>query len=398
MNLRCVGTLSVFTVSVLSGCASWMGTSLEGKFGARPNAVSLSSAGSSESSPLEKATAHYALGKSHVQAKKWREAMSEFDIALNWSPGHVDSINGKGLILAEHKLYQEALATLQFALKLNPDSAVTQSNMAYVLLKLNRLPEAATLMRSAYELDPKLAVVKSNWVELVRLSAKDSEFSSMLHRYPLGTPALALNNPEVSTQVVREISTVLKSSTGFSTAVINLPAFPPVPVVVPLQRSASPEGTAANSQALKAASSATVVNLNYDVMSSSAASVRQAETFSPPVANVRESTLVMIEPPKVSMMANVVARVEIVNGNGTSGAAARYGRTLLSHGLKVTKLTNAKSFSQQGNVVYYHRSQSQVARTIAGGLPGKVVLIQVGYMPGYDVRVVLGRTVKRPMI
>lgn len=398
MNARYVGVLGVLSISILGGCASWVTPSTNGDLASRPAFRNRAIADSTQSTASEKAEAHYALGKSFVTEKKWQLAMNEFNLALDFLPTHVDAANGKGLVLAERGFYQEALITLNAALELRSDSAVTRSNLAYVLLKLDRLSEAAKMMRSAYDLDPRLSVIRSNWVELVRKSLNDPQQSAELKQYPLGTSPFALESPQITPQIAREVATTVNQAVLRHTAVINIPAFPVISQATPGPVVVAETSKVGNPEPRISESSATVVNLNYNSMQSSSVPIRQAETFSPPVANVRENTLVMVEPPKAPEAIRVVARVEVVNGNGTPGAAARYGRTLSGQGLKVVKLTNAKSFAQEGNVVYYQRGQSGVARAIASELPGKAVLIQVGRSPGFDVRVILGRSVKRTMI
>jgi hypothetical protein len=397
MKVRYIGTVTVVAASMLCGCTSFVTSEFESRVRSPVNEVKDQTLALSELGKLDKAEAHYTLGKSYVASKKWREAMNEFELALQSSPSHVNAANGKSVVLAENGLYKEALTTLQTALVINPEYAQTQSNLAYVLMKLNRLVEAAALMRTAYELDPKLTNIKTNWTELVRLSSKNSEKFAAINNSPTVTSPYHLVKPTVTAEVVQQIAKGLGNNTVFNTAVINIPEFPSPSANRPIHAETALNTKEVGGLPNQSSSSATVVNLNYDVAPSFPVPTRKAEIFSPAVAYVRERTLEMAEPPRLGQQEKL-ARLEIVNGNGTPGAAARFSRTLNAYGVKVTKLSNARSFGSQGTVVYYQRSQGGVARSIAGSLSGKVMLVQVSNLPGFDLRVVLGRPIKKTTI
>lgn len=82
-------------------------------------------------------------------------------------------------------------------------------------------------------------------------------------------------------------------------------------------------------------------------------------------------------------------RLEISNGNGITGAAARLARTLDVDGLKAVRLTNVKNFNVPRTRIEYPQAQQQMAATLSQrlGVPLKVRRVA---LPGSDLRLVLG--------
>jgi len=82
-------------------------------------------------------------------------------------------------------------------------------------------------------------------------------------------------------------------------------------------------------------------------------------------------------------------RLEISNGNGINGAAARLARSLSVEGLKTVRLTNVKNFDVPISRIEYQRGQQVMAESLSErlGLPLKA---QNEKSPDVDMRIVLG--------
>ena len=105
-------------------------------------------------------------------------------------------------------------------------------------------------------------------------------------------------------------------------------------------------------------------------------------------------------PPAVLHVAEAAAppplrppRLEISNGNGVAGMAAKVGRWLATHqGMRADRLTNQKPFVQRDTIVQYSEGHADTAARIARALP---LAAQPAAEPSKglsgDVRVVLGR-------
>jgi len=82
-------------------------------------------------------------------------------------------------------------------------------------------------------------------------------------------------------------------------------------------------------------------------------------------------------------------RLEISNGNGINGAAARLARSLSVEGLKTVRLTNVKNFDVPVSRIEYQLDQQAMAESLSDrlGLPLKA---QSAKSPRADMRIVLG--------
>lgn len=82
-------------------------------------------------------------------------------------------------------------------------------------------------------------------------------------------------------------------------------------------------------------------------------------------------------------------RLEISNGNGVAGAAARLARSLNVEGLKTVRLTNVKKFDVPISRIEYQREQQLMAESLSErlGLPLKA---RSEKSPHVDMRIVLG--------
>ncbi|USX27230.1 LytR C-terminal domain-containing protein [Oxalobacteraceae bacterium OTU3CINTB1] len=82
-------------------------------------------------------------------------------------------------------------------------------------------------------------------------------------------------------------------------------------------------------------------------------------------------------------------RLEISNGNGVNGAAARLARSLNVDGLKTVRLTNVKNFDVPVSRIEYQREQQVVAESLSErlGLPLKA---KNEKSPRADMRIVIG--------
>lgn len=88
-------------------------------------------------------------------------------------------------------------------------------------------------------------------------------------------------------------------------------------------------------------------------------------------------------------------RLEISNGNGVAGMAARMRDFLQDRGGQVVRLTNAESFDQDRSVLYYRAGSRVAAEALAASLPmSDIDLLEAGSLAGdIEARLLLGRDV-----
>jgi hypothetical protein len=85
-----------------------------------------------------------------------------------------------------------------------------------------------------------------------------------------------------------------------------------------------------------------------------------------------------------------LVRLEISNGNGVAGAAARLARSLRVAGYQTVRLTNVKNFDVPLSRIEYQRGRQAMAQSLSERL-GLPLTAQGGDSPATDMRIVLGR-------
>ena len=116
-------------------------------------------------------------------------------------------------------------------------------------------------------------------------------------------------------------------------------------------------------------------------------------TASTAVAAAEPAPVVDVAPAPLSAPATppAASRLEVSNGNGVAGMAARVGRWLAAHGVRAERLTNRQPFTQRQTVIQYRAGQEDAALQVARLLPASAKA-ESAPTPGLrsDVRVVLG--------
>ncbi|MCU6497926.1 LytR C-terminal domain-containing protein [Rugamonas sp. A1-17] len=139
------------------------------------------------------------------------------------------------------------------------------------------------------------------------------------------------------------------------------------------------------------------VRRDYALVKETAAQANAGATAgaSMPRTEVRLVGAALVEVLRVATGEEVVAeahgvRLEISNGNGVAGAAARLARTLDAEGIKATRLTNVKPYVVSISRIEYQRDQQLLAQALSRrlGLPLQAQSAKLAYA---DMRIVLGR-------
>lgn len=107
------------------------------------------------------------------------------------------------------------------------------------------------------------------------------------------------------------------------------------------------------------------------------------------VAPAAAAAPVPAAPPATVRPMAALVRLEISNGNGVTGAAARLARSLSVAGYKTVRLTNVKNFDVSLSRIEYQRAQQPMAQSLSERL-GLPLRAQGGDSPAADMRIVLG--------
>jgi tetratricopeptide (TPR) repeat protein len=103
-----------------------------------------------EASPLS----WYIRGCALKIARRFAEALKDFERALTLSPSYKEALSEKGLVCAELNDYVQALTAFNEVLKIAPEHKVAISNAAMILTMLKKNEEAAQFYSRLLTIDP----------------------------------------------------------------------------------------------------------------------------------------------------------------------------------------------------------------------------------------------------
>lgn len=128
----------------------------------------------------------------------------------------------------------------------------------------------------------------------------------------------------------------------------------------------------------------------YDVQQDYATLKQALKDDGAPRTKVRQVAPGLVEVTRTHSVKEVaVVRLEISNGNGVAGAAARLARSLDGEGVKTVRLSNLRPFAEPQSRIEYQREQQKMAQALARrlNLPLQPARGTTAYA---DLRIVLG--------
>jgi len=280
--------------------------------------------------------AYYTLGRYHDGSQAWDKAIDAYRKAIAANARNVEAYNALGVALARSHRLEDAEATLRKAVGIAPQSAHVRSNLGLVLLLAHRPQEAVSELQTALTLDRENVTAQAHLQE-----------------------ALAKSEPRPAS----------------STAEVSVPASTVADGPEPLGTAALPH--AAELQVIDRPT---------------------VPAFPRPAMDTTDQTAPTSEPEPAPQAApaEVSIRLELSNGNGIGGAAARLKQWLTAEGLPVERLTNQRPFDQQHTLIQYRAGHQEAALRVAQALH---MTPQLGTAPSTglksDVRVVLGHDLVR---
>ncbi len=280
-----------------------------------------------------------AMGDYFESTKQLERAVEAYRKAIQLDGGNVDAYNGLGVALGQMGRTIDAEGTLRQAAALAPSKAYIRNNLGYVLLLSGKPRDAVPEFAAAVEIDPGNRIAQANLRDAVARSAisrfdpsKPSETASLATRWASSQPMA-------------------------DSAPVSLPPVPAAPSVADASTPPAAQGSTA---------SWTPSSASLHAVAGPAAAV-----------------------PAIGRSAG---RLELSNGNGVNGLAARVGRWLATQGLPADRLTNQRRFDLRRSVILYSKGHEALAQRLARALPPGVVAEAIPRpVPGTDVRLVLGR-------
>lgn len=98
--------------------------------------------------------AHHNRGFAYLQAKRYEEAMRDFDRALELNASDANAYVGRGTLLTRTGRHAAALADLTRAIEIDPRYAEAYAKRCFVSMMLEQPPQAASDCERAVALDP----------------------------------------------------------------------------------------------------------------------------------------------------------------------------------------------------------------------------------------------------
>lgn len=274
------------------------------------------------------ADAHYRTGRYFQGQLRYDQAMQAYRRALAQKPDHVDALNAMGVIHSVQQRPEMAEQSFRLALQADPQAARVHNNLGWHLLQNGRGAEAIVALERARELEPGNADTQANLVAA---------------RSAMGQPtetAVAAAPPAVTAAEAVPVTAPVTAPT--TSAAITAPVT--VPVATPVATPAVPAG--------------------------------------PSVAQATVAT----------GAAPAALRVEVSNGNGTTGLARRIAGILAPASALRPRLTNDKPYGAQASRIQYVGGAEQLAQDINARLPSPLPLARIESLDrDVRVRVLLGR-------
>lgn len=303
---------------------------------------------------IQSSQAYMTLGQHFESSSEWDKAIDAYRKAIAVDAGNTEAFNALGVALAQSGRLADAEITLRQAVALAPQRSHIVNNLGYVQLLAGKAEDAAMTLRAAVAMDGGNARAAANLQTAMARSGGSSDRMTAAHGSAEPSPIVSrahAPDPQIGAALPSAVPTPRQVDAAVFVG----------------ERSSFKVGFAPDE-----ATSAPVL------VAATATVVRDAAAV--PAAAVAPDTM------------PTLVRVEVSNGNGVPGMAARVGKWLANRGITTERLSNQPRFAQQHTVVQYRDGHGGSAQRIAHLMPAQA---QADAQPTQglrsDVRVVLGR-------
>lgn len=338
----------------------------------------------------ESANGYYSLGRYHHGARRFDEAISAYERALELDARHAKARNAMGVLYAEIGKYAHAVTVLREATKAEPNNSQFYSNLGYASYLNGDYTDAAASLEQATRLDPTNVRAWNNLGSVMEKLGRRDRSNAILKRVQSikDTLLLAASAGKEALHIAKNriedaiLSPSAKSAIGQQDFQVNpnvdMGARTEVKQVGPSRYEVhqvadgfNESGVATSAMPPEAASQATPV--------------AKPNTSLHPVSFRTGHVQANVPLPNSSI------RLEISNGNGINGMARSVGKIIGGGILRVARLTNQGQFNVKTTRVEYSEGHEKPARALAAGFGPAIDIKQKNGIAGADIRVVLGR-------
>ena len=277
----------------------------------------------------------YRLGRAYEAQGDLARASAAYSRSLALDPDQLDARNAQAVLLAKQGQLAQAAELLRLLVREFPTQAQPMSNLGYVYHLQGQDALAITTLRAALALAPDYAPARAN------LALADTAPADNVASLAPPSPAMAA-----------------VPAAAFSLTTAPHPQLQLVQLAPNEFRLQAPAALAA----------AAPVPAPATVVAAMAAAELAADGTPPP------------------------ERLQIVNGFGAPGVAAKARDQLRRHGFAAASVINQRGYRQAQTVIEYVPGQQSRARALRAALPGAVTLTPVAVLPRQlTLRLVLGQ-------
>lgn len=315
------------------------------------------------------ADGYYALGRNQYAAHRYAEAMQSYRRALEIDPRHVNARNGLAAAYAGQGDVGAAIALWQALIaeqgdSPNADSAYLLANLGYAYFLSGEHARAVPMLEKACVLDPLNPLDWEHLGMALQASGMNQRADAMFRQ------AATLRAHDVRQDVA------LTAQASASAALEQALA------VDAMERTEVIQAGAALVQVRRVAARVAPVK-----------PVAATETTTPEAVAWTATRAPLARAQSVP----APLRLEISNGNGVTGMAARTARTLQGSQLRVVRLSNVPHFAVPISRIEYQQEQQAAASALSERL-GVPLLVANPDCRRSDVRLVLGRDLRETSV
>lgn len=306
----------------------------------------------------------YVLGRAQHMARRFEQAGESYRAALKADPAHLNARNGLATLYAEQGHFAKAIVLWQELIKdagaaSGPDSAFLFSNLGYAYILDGRYEAAREALEKACLLDPL-------------------NYRAWQH---LGSALDKLGQHERAVLMQRQGAALQKHDFRADYAVVGR------------------AGVAAIDKAVTAPAQPAQQWATTELRQSADGIIDLVRTEAPaaPVPSEPAAPLAQTLPPAALPQRRTgadKALLEISNGNGVTGMAARLARKMGDPALRVVRLSNQKRFNVRQTRVEYQSEFRAAAQRLAERF-GTLTVVEVADCKLVNMRLVIGRDLVR---
>ena len=372
--------------------------------------------------------AMYQLGRYYQGQKRYELAAESYRKALAADDGFVEAHNGLGVIYSMQGQYDAAVTELKIAISLAPKSGHLYNNLGHTLYLQGSYAEAVSALEQAANLDPGntrtlnnlgLAyakageAAKSRQVFVEAAKPISAEPVAAAPKAPVQTDIAQTAQVESSASAVPAVATPVPTVQTPSEHVPSAQALEPPMQTLALPKdrgviiSAPVEPSPAPNIETSVAAAQAVPNITesgeHSELAPATASTAEAQVTGKTTNDAPTVTAEVQPQPSpsvpydsaVSLMAvipQVLAHLEVSNGNGTAGMARKVATFLQESGYGKARLTNRKPYTVQTTQIQYRYGHQADAEYLRASFPTPSAIVQSNSLrDDINLRVVLGK-------